>query len=143
MIIKIMELKELKYYMTKEATILKMENEYNKMINKINSIYDNVYNILGIFDIGLYIIYLFNVVILNRFNSRLNILMASAVLLYTLLIVFNTQAVFDAFIMKMKYRCVKSIYDKNIENYNMLHSASDIDTNYILLNFSRYAGLIK
>lgn len=143
MIIKIMELKELKYYMTKEATILKMENEYNKMINKISNTYNNTCIILGILNIVLNIIYLFNVAILNHFNSRLNMLMTFAVLLWILLFVLNTPAVFDAFIMKMKYRCVKLIYDKNIENYNMLHNTSDIDTSYILLNFSRYAGLIK
>lgn len=143
MIIKVMELKELKYYMTKEATILKMENEYNKMINKISNTYNNTCIILGILNIVLNITYLFNVAILNHFNSRLNMLMAFAVLLWILLFVLNTPTVFDAFIMKMKYRCVKLIYDKNIENYNMLHNTSDIDTSYILLNFSRYAGLIK
>lgn len=143
MIIKVMELKELKYYMTKEATILKMENEYNKMINKISNTYNNTCIILGILNIVLNITYLFNVAILNHFNSRLNMLMAFAVLLWILLFVLNTPTVFDAFIMKMKYRYVKLIYDKNIENYNMLHNTSDIDTSYILLNFSRYAGLIK
>ena len=143
MIIKVMELKELKYYMTKEATILKMENEYNKMINKISNTYNNTCIILGILNIVLNITYLFNVGILNHFNSRLNMLMAFAVLLWILLFVLNTPAVFGAFIVKMKYRCVKLIYDKNIENYNMLHNTSDIDASYILLNFSRYAGLIK
>ena len=143
MIIKLMKLEELEYYMTKEATILKMENEYNKMINKISNTYNNTCIILGILNIVLNITYLFNVGILNHFNSRLNMLMAFAVLLWILLFVLNTPAVFDAFIMKMKYRYIKLIYDKNIENYNMLHNTSDIDTSYILLNFSRYAGLIK
>ena len=98
MIIKIMELKELKYYMTKEATILKMENEYNKMINKISNTYNNTCIILGILNIVLNITYLFNVVILNHFNSRLNMLMAFAVLLLILLFVLNTPAVFGTFI---------------------------------------------
>lgn len=144
MIIKIIELKELKCYMTKEATVLKMENEYNKMINKISNMYNNICMILGIFSIILNIVSIvFNIITLHHFNSKSNIFIVSAVLLFILSFVLSIPVISNAFIMKMKYRCVKLIYDKNMENYNMLHSASDIDANYILLNFSRYAGLIK
>lgn len=143
MIIKIIELKELKYYMTKEATILKMEREYDKMINKINSIYAKIYTMHIILCIVLNIVFIiFNILSVHKFYDT-SIPILSAVLLFEFSLVLGIDSVYDSFIMKIKYKCVKNIYNKNMENYNMLHNTSDIDANYILLNFSRYAGLIK
>lgn len=142
MITKIMELKELKHYMTKEATILKMEHEYDKMLNKINNIYAKIYTIHIILCIVLNIVFtIFNVLSVHKFYDT-SIPILSAVLLFEFSLILGIKS--DAsFIMKIKYKCVKNIYDKNMENYNMLHNTSDIDANYILLSFSRYAGLIK
>lgn len=143
MITKIMELKELKHYMTKEATILKMEHEYDKMINKIDSIYAKIYTMHIILCIVLNIVFIiFNVLSVHKFYDT-SIPILSAVLLFEFSLVLGIESVYDSFIIKIKYKCVKNIYDKNMENYNMLHNTSDIDANYILLSFSRYAGLIK
>lgn len=143
MITKIIELKELKHYITKEATILKMEREYDKMINKIYSIYAKIYTMHIILCIVLNIVFIiFNILSVHKFYDT-SIPILSAILLFELSLALSIESVYDSFIMKIKYKCVKNIYDKNMENYNMLHNTSDADANYILLSFSRYAGLIK
>lgn len=135
-----MNFNELITYGNKNNLLKKMKEEYDNKILKSRNALDKLYNI--IFTI---LIISSCVLIFLAWYFKINIMhMAVSFVIINIIIgeIFNLMLDY-VYSDKIKYKYIRIIYNEMMRKYKFIHNISEIEEKNILLEISKYAGLIK
>lgn len=135
-----MNFNELITYGNKNNLLKKMKEEYDSKILKSRNALDKLYNI--IFTI---LIISSCVLIFLAWYFKINIMhMATSFVIINIIIgaIFNLMLDY-VYSDKIKYKYIRIIYNEMMRKYKFIHNISEIEEKNILLEISKYAGLIK
>ena len=135
-----MKLNELITYGNKNNLLKKMKEEYDSKILKSRNALDKLYNI--IFTI---LIISSCVLIFLAWYFKINIMhIAASFVIINIIIgaIFNLMLDY-VYSDKIKYKYIRIIYNEMMRKYKFIHNISEIEEKNILLEISKYAGLIK
>ena len=135
-----MNFNELITYGNKNNLLKKMKEEYDNKILKSRNALDKLYNI--IFTI---LIISSCVLIFLAWYFKINIMhMAVSFVIINIIIgaIFNLMLDY-VYSDKIKYKYIRIIYNEIMRKYKFIHNISEIEEKNILLEISKYAGLIK
>ena len=135
-----MNFNELITYGNKNNLLKKMKEEYDSKILKSRNALDKLYNI--IFTI---LIISSCVLIFLAWYFKINIMhMAASFVIINIIIgaIFNLMLDY-VYSDKIKYKYIRIIYNEMMRKYKFIHNISEIEEKNILLEISKYAGLIK
>ena len=135
-----MNLNELITYGNKNNELKKMKEEYDSKILKSRNALDKLYNI--IFTI---LIISSCVLIFLAWYFKINIMhMAVSFVIINIIIGAIFHLMLDyVYSDKIKYTYIRIIYNEMMRKYKFIHNISEIEEKNILLEISKYAGLIK
>ena len=135
-----MNFNELITYGNKNNLLKKMKEEYDSKILKSRNALDKLYNI--IFTI---LIISSCVLIFLAWYFKINIMhMAASFVIINIIIGAIFHLMLDyVYSDNIKYKYIRIIYNEMIRKYKFIHNISEIEEKNILLEISKYAGLIK
>ena len=119
---------------------MEMKEEYDNKILKSRNALDKLYNI--IFTI---LIISSCVLIFLAWYFKINIMhMAVSFVIINIIISAIFHLMLDyVYSDKIKYKYIRIIYNEMMRKYKFIHNISEIEEKNILLEISKYAGLIK